>query len=229
MLPPCALSLSPLPHHLIRPHRIRHRRAPDMHQPAEWEHQEHGDAEEDVQLEQETDLGNEGDRFGGIEGHDIPRPAHQVQHVMPIRVHQRHRNRDEAKNQLRVEQQQDEDVHPRAVGPHSRIGQPPLEQHGQTDEAQNTGKAARDDGENLLGSGGDTKGVEDFRRGQQANEMAEEQQQNPNVEQVAGQPHVFLIEHLAGMGLPGELIAVEARQAAEQKHRPGQIGINAKQ
>jgi hypothetical protein len=71
------------------------------------------------------------------------------------------------------------------------------------------------------------QGVKHRRRRQQADEVADEQQQDADVEQIAGQPHVLVVEHLAGMRLPGELVALEPRQAAQQEHRAGQIGINA--
>ena len=61
-----------------------------------------------------------------------------------------------------------------------------------------------------------------------ADEMAKEDHQDADVEQV-GAPHQLApAQQLAGAGLPSVLLAIEAQQAAEQEYRQAQVGIPAK-
>lgn len=56
--------------------------------------------------------------------------------------------------------------------------------------------------------------------------MAHEQHQYPHVKEIARHAHILLAQHLAGAGLPGVGLALEAYQAAEQEHRAGDVGTD---
>ena len=87
-------------------------------------------------------------------------------------------------------------------------------------------EAAGDHGQQLLGAGAQEGLVDEVRR-QHADEVAEEQEQHADVEQVAAPAQLAGFEQLRGIALPGVLVAVEADQAAEQEDREADVGIDA--
>ena len=66
-------------------------------------------------------------------------------------------------------------------------------------------------------------------RGQHAEEVAGEDTQDADMEQVRRQVHPLTIQHLAGGGAPGVLAIVIAQPAADQKHRARNVRINVKE
>jgi len=60
-----------------------------------------------------------------------------------------------------------------------------------------------------------------------ADKMPEEDDENADVEQVRAPHQLTPAQQLAGAGPPRVLLAVEAQQAAEEKHRQAQVGIPA--
>ena len=104
------------------------------------------------------------------------------------------------------------------------VEQPAVQQQRQADEADGAGDAAGDDREQLLLLRRDEQRV-DRRRRQQADRVAEEQEQDAEVEQVRAPEQLPLAQQLAGTGLPGVLLAVEADQAAEDEGREADVGI----
>ena len=58
--------------------------------------------------------------------------------------------------------------------------------------------------------------------------MAEEQEQDADVEQVAAPAQQAAVQQLRRVALPRVLVAVEADQAAEQEHCQADVRINTK-
>ena len=79
----------------------------------------------------------------------------------------------------------------------------------------------------LLEAVRDAEHLEHPDRRQQADEMAEEDDQHADVEQVRAPHQLPPPQQLAGAAPPGVLLAVEAQQAAEQEHGQAEIGIPA--
>ena len=73
----------------------------------------------------------------------------------------------------------------------------------------------------------DADGVEHPDRREQADEVAEEDHQDADVEQVRAPHQLAPAQELAGARLPRVLLAVEAQQAAEQEHGQAQVGVPA--
>ena len=102
-----------------------------------------------------------------------------------------------------------------------------MRQERNADQAHQAGDAAGHDRQHLLEAVRYAEHVEHPDRCQQADEMAEEDDENADVEQV-GAPHQLPPpQQLAGAGPPRVLLAVEPDQAAEQEHGQAQIGIPA--
>ena len=102
-----------------------------------------------------------------------------------------------------------------------------MRQERNADQAHQARDAAGHDRQHLLEAVRYAEHVEHPDRGQQADEMAEEDEENADVEQV-GAPHQLPPpQQLAGSGPPRILLAVEPDQAAEQEHGQAQIGIPA--
>ena len=89
------------------------------------------------------------------------------------------------------------------------------------------GDAADDDRHPLLEGVRDAERIEDPDRRQQADEVAEEDDQDADVEQVRAPHQLAPAQQLARAAPPGVLLAVEAQQAAEQEHGQAEIGIPA--
>src|SRR5512141_741712 len=102
-----------------------------------------------------------------------------------------------------------------------------MHQQCDADEAHDAGDAADADRHPLLEGMRDTERVEHPDRRQQTAEMAEENDENADVEQVRAPGQLPAAQELARSAAPGELLAVEAQPAAEQKHGQAKIGIPA--
>ena len=64
---------------------------------------------------------------------------------------------------------------------------------------------------------------------QEAEEMTEEHHQDAEVEQVRAPPQLALPQELRRVAFPGVLVAVEAREAAEQEHGERDVRIDAEE
>ena len=106
-----------------------------------------------------------------------------------------------------------------------RIEDAPVQQHREADEAHRTGHAAGHHREQLLLARRDEGFVHPVWR-EQAHAVAEEQEQDADVEQVAAPAQLARAQQLRRIALPRVLIAVEARQTAHQEHREANIGID---
>ena len=71
--------------------------------------------------------------------------------------------------------------------------------------------------------------VEHRDRREQADEMAEEDDQNADVEKVRAPDQLAAPQELARSGPPRVLLAVEAQQAADQEDREAEIRVPAEQ
>ncbi|MNV79785.1 hypothetical protein D3C71_1733530 [compost metagenome] len=105
-----------------------------------------------------------------------------------------------------------------------------MQQHHQADEAQHTEQTTGNHGQQLLLCRADEV-VIDHLGCQQADEVAGEDEQHADVEQVAGDAHVALVgrglaEQLAGACLPAVLRQVEARPAADQADGQGDVRVD---
>src|SRR5690606_2123731 len=69
--------------------------------------------------------------------------------------------------------------------------------------------------------------IEGMRR-QQPDQVPKEQEQDADVEQVAAPAQQPGAQHLRRVAFPGVLVAVKAQQAAEQKHRQTDVGVDPK-
>jgi hypothetical protein len=59
--------------------------------------------------------------------------------------------------------------------------------------------------------------------------MAGEEHQDPDVEEVAAEAQLLALQELRGVGLPGVLLAIEADEAAEEKHAERDVGVDAEE
>src|SRR5262249_582298 len=74
---------------------------------------------------------------------------------------------------------------------------------------------------------GDTERVEHLDRRQQADEMAEKNDEDADVKQI-GTPHqLTAAQQLTRSAPPGVLLSVEANDASEQEYRQEQVGVPA--
>ncbi len=137
---------------------------------------------------------------------------------------ERERQGDQPDAELDPQDRQDGDVHAELVRADADIEQAAMQQHGEADEADHAGNAAGGDGDELLLLDGDEERVERRRR-QQADRVAEQQEQDADMEQVGAPAQLALAQDLAGAGAPGVRLAVEADQAAEQEDRQADVGI----
>ena len=90
------------------------------------------------------------------------------------------------------------------------------------------GDAAGDDGQHLLLRRADEGLVHPVRR-QQAEQVAEEQEQDADVEQVAAPAQLAGAQQLRRIALPGVLVAVEARQAAHQEDGQADVRVDVEE
>ena len=140
---------------------------------------------------------------------------------------ERDRNGGKPEQQLREQQQQDRGIAERGVGADARVEQAAMRQQRDADQAHQPATPADDDRQHLLEAVRNAEPVEHPDRRQQADEMAEEDEEDADVEQV-GAPHQLpAAQQLARSGPPGVLLAVEAEQAADDEDRQAEIGIPA--
>ena len=102
-----------------------------------------------------------------------------------------------------------------------------MHQQRDADEAHDAGDAADDDRHPLLEGVRDAERVEHPDRRQQTDEMAEEDDENADMEQVRAPHQLPAAQQLARAAAPRVLLAVEAQPAAEQEHGEAEIGIPA--
>ena len=225
--PPVRARASPRAHHLIAaPADIPDRRAPDVHQAGEREDQEDRHAEREVHLEEqryaEDQRGN-----ARLQQQDALRPGHEGHHHVAVEMLQRDSDGGEAERELDIEDQQDRDIAERRGGADARVEQPAMHQQRNADETHDAGNAADADRHPLLEGVRNAERLEDPDRRQQAAEMAEEDDQDADMEQIGAPGQLPAAQQLARSAAPGVLLAVEAQHAAEQEHGQAEIGIPA--
>src|SRR6516165_1111996 len=71
--------------------------------------------------------------------------------------------------------------------------------------------------------------IEHLDRRQQADEVAAEDHQDADMQQVGAPAQLPLAQKLRRAGFPGVLLAIEAQQAAKQENRQAQIGVPAEE
>src|SRR5262245_31945710 len=99
------------------------------------------------------------------------------------------------------------------------IEQPAMREQNYADQADHASNAADDDRHDLFEAVADADKVEHPNGGEQPDEMANEDHENANMEQVRAPHQLAPPQELARTCLPRVLLAVKAQQAAEQKHR----------
>src|SRR6266545_1119143 len=102
-----------------------------------------------------------------------------------------------------------------------------MHQQRNPDKTHDAGDPADNDRQPLLETVRNAERVEHPDGREQADEMADKDDQDPHVEQV-GAPHQLpAAQELARPALPGVLLAVEAYPAADQKDGQAEIGVPA--
>jgi hypothetical protein len=101
-----------------------------------------------------------------------------------------------------------------------------VEQHREAGEAGDSANAADDDGHHLLEAVADAEELEHRHRGQQADAMAEQDTDDPHMEQDRTPDELPAAQELARLGAPAVLIGVEPHQAANEEHRQRDVGID---
>src|SRR5579859_968327 len=102
-----------------------------------------------------------------------------------------------------------------------------MQKQRETGKADDPGDAADADRQQLLERVRDAERVENPDRRQQPDQMAGEDDQNADVKQVRAPDQLPPPQQLARAAAPGVLLAVEANQAAEQKHGEAEVRIPA--
>jgi hypothetical protein len=162
----------------------------------------------------------------GLHQHDALQVLGQAQHGLRVgHMVQRRRQRRQADDQLHPQDDEDRDVGAVAGQADARVEQAAVQQHGQPDEAQATGHTAGHHRDQLLLRGRDEDLVQPVRR-ELAEQVAEEQEQDAAVEQVAAPAQLRLAQQLRAVALPGVLVAVEAGQAAHEEHGEADVRID---
>ena len=164
----------------------------------------------------------------GAEGDDALRPLGQHQHGAAVRVRIRVRQRDQAQHQLHPQDDEDAQVGAVAGEADAVVEQAAVQQQAQANEAHGPGDASGGHRHHLLLAGGDEGLVHPVRR-EQAHAVTEEQEQDADVEQVAAPAQLAFAQQLRGIAFPGVLVAVEAGQAAHEKHGQADVGIHAEE
>src|SRR5690606_37038167 len=100
---------------------------------------------------------------------------------------------------------------------------------GHADQADHGQDASGDDREKLLRLHAQAERVVDLRRRQQAEEMAEEQAEDADMEQNAAPDQLLAPEKLARLAAPGVLAAIEAGPAAQEEDGHADVGVDAEQ
>src|SRR6185503_19442999 len=220
---------APAAHDLLRTEQVGHggEAAPHVHQPTERKQQEDGHAEHDVHLVRPGDR-DQAFRAADPECHHALRPVGQHQHDAAVRVRKRERQRNHAERQLHPEDDQDREVGAVAGEADARVEHAAVDEHAQTDEADEAGHAARVHRQLLLVGNADEGLVHPVRR-EQAHEMAEEKEQDADMEQVAAPAQRARAQHLRRVALPRVLVPVEARQAAHEEYDHADIRVGAEE
>ena len=104
-----------------------------------------------------------------------------------------------------------------------------MDQQDQADEAHGARDAAGDDREHLLRGRRHAERMPDGERRQQAEQVAEEDAEDAEVEQVRAPPQLAGAQQLRRIALPRVLVAVEAQQAAREEHGQRDVRIDAEQ
>src|SRR5579883_1072451 len=146
-------------------------------------------------------------------------------HFRAVEMLRRHEDRRQAQDQLRVEQQQNGDIHVSARGADTWIDQPPVDEQGQADEAEHAEHAAHEHGHELLGLHAEAHGGVDIVRRQQPHEVPGEDREYPDVEAIAADEQQLAAEQLAGAGAPAVLLAIEANDAANHEDAERDVRI----
>jgi hypothetical protein len=111
---------------------------------------------------------------------------------------------------------------------HTGVGDPAMNQDQQADEGDRSHHAACDHRDGLFRAMFDTEPVPHRNRRKQARKVPEEQAQDADMKQDAAEPQIATMEHLRAIRLPRVLLALEAREAAEQEDDRRNVRINAK-
>lgn len=217
-------------HDLVGAYGITEREAPDVHQTGEWEEQEDRHAEQQVQSEDH--LGARHQLGLRREQHDALGPVCQCHHRVGIAVRSvagRDYGGGEAEDQGDHQPGEDEGIRGASCCAHPWIGYAADPQHTATNQAEQTEKAAAVHGDVLFAEHRQFDRLPQRIGGQQADQMAEEDTDDADVEEVARQHHPLAGEELGRVGLPGVLLAVEADPAADEKDRQRDVGKDAEE
>ena len=103
---------------------------------------------------------------------------------MAVEMTERNRDGRQPQQQLREQQQQDRGIAERGIGADARIEQPPVRQQRNSDQAHQAGNTAGNDRQHLLEAVRYPEHVEHPDRRQQADEMADEDHEDADMEQI---------------------------------------------
>jgi hypothetical protein len=101
-----------------------------------------------------------------------------------------------------------------------------MQQHGAADDGHDAGNAAHDDGHELLDAVADPECIEKLDRREQADQVAEEDDEDADVEQDRAPDQLPPAQELARARFPREGIALVARDRAEDEDRQRDVGKN---
>jgi hypothetical protein len=104
-----------------------------------------------------------------------------------------------------------------------------VQQQHETHQADEPGNAAGDHGQKLLGGRRQPDGVPQLERGQEADQVPEEDAEDADVKQVGPEAQLTVAQKLRRIALPRVLVAVEADETPHEEHREGDVGIDAEQ
>lgn len=128
-------------------------------------------------------------------------------------------DRAQPEDKLQIEQDQNLVVGEAGRGTDTHIEEPAVQQQCSTDQSDHTGNAAHDDRDQLLETMTDAQPVEYLDRGEQAEQIPEEDHQNAQIEQDQTPDQLLAPQQLARARPPDIGLAVVADDAAQGENR----------
>src|SRR5262245_45743235 len=136
-------------------------------------------------------------RRARLKQQDVARPLGHNQHVPARRIGDRVGNAGHADDQLQVEEQQDENIRLLAGFTDARVEQAPVNEKRHADQADEGEDSASNHRQQLFAFHGEAKGRVDLGRGEQAEEMPAEKEQDADMEEDAAPIELLSAQKLA--------------------------------
>ncbi|ABA50829.1 hypothetical protein BURPS1710b_2760 [Burkholderia pseudomallei 1710b] len=226
--PPRERRLAARAHELPRAADVGDRReaAPYVNEPREREDREEREPHEQVRLEEPRRIGDVARRVAA-ERDDVLRPRHQLHHQVAVGVARRFEDRRQPEHQRDEQPREQHLVAAARDGCEARVRQAPVQQDREARERERAHHAARGHRDELLELVRDAERVPDGHRREQTDQMPEEQAEHADVKKDVARAQRAAVQQLRAVGLPCVLLALEAREAAEQEDGGGDVRIDA--